>query len=61
MFEKEKFLKFSDKSASKISTVIKEFRYRMSFDPYNVFYLPILASPEELQLWDKEQTKEYFF
>ena len=61
LFEKEKYLKFCDKSAAKIPSMVRDFRMRMAFDPYNVFYLPILASPEELQLWDKEQTKEQFF
>jgi hypothetical protein len=32
----------------------------MSFDPYNIYYLPILASPEHLQLWDNKATIDTF-
>ncbi len=32
----------------------------MSFDPYNIYYLPILASTDELLTWDKELSKELF-
>lgn len=61
LYEKEKYLKFCDKSVSKVNTnMLKDFRYQMSFDPYNIYYLPILASPEEIQFWDKEQSKELF-
>ena len=61
LYEKEKFLKFCDRSVGKQSPdMIKDFRYSMSFDPYNIYYLPILASPEEIQFWDKEQSKELF-
>ena len=61
LYEKEKYLKFCDKSVSKVNTNMqKDFRYQMSFDPYNIYYLPILASPEEIQFWDKEQSKELF-
>lgn len=49
MYEKEKFLKFCDKSISKINpSAMKDFRYQMSFDPYNIYYLPILATREDL-------------
>ena len=49
MYEKEKFLKFCDKSVAKQNQeVVKNFRYQMSFDPYNVYYLPILATREDL-------------
>lgn len=61
LYEKEKFLKFCDKSVTKIPALIKDFRYLMSFDPYNIFYLPIVAQPEDLLMWDNEQTKDHFF
>jgi hypothetical protein len=32
----------------------------MSFHPFNAFYLPILAPAEELNDWEKEETKEDF-
>ncbi len=61
LYEKEKFLKFCDKSVSSVpSNLLKDFRYAMSFDPYNVFYLTILAPPAGMENWDKEQTKELF-
>lgn len=46
--EKEKFLKYSDAAASKIPSLIKEFRYKMSFDPYHIYYLPIIAQVNDL-------------
>lgn len=48
LFEKEKFLKFCDKSVTKIPNIIYDFRYSMSFNPYNVYYLPILAPTDDL-------------
>ena len=58
-FEKEKFLRFCDKSASKASTFLKDFRYLMSFDPYNTYYMPLIAQPEELLIWDdKDESRE---
>ena len=64
LFEKEKFLKFCDKSAAKADRVdlTKEFRYQMAFDPYNIYYLPILAQPDDIQYWEdeNEQSKDDF-
>ena len=54
LFEKEKYLKFCDKSVSKIPAtadghyILRDFRYLMSFDPYNSFYMPIIAAAEDL-------------
>lgn len=61
LFEKEKFLKFCDKSVAKIPGLVKDFMYHMAFSPYNVYYLPLVATDEELKLWEKELTKELFF
>ena len=34
----------------------------MSFDPFHVFYLPIIATSSELQTWDNtDESKEQFF
>ena len=62
LYEKEKFLKFCDKSILKQNpSAIKDFRYQMAFEPYHVYYLPILATAEDLQQWDvSETTKEVF-
>ena len=59
--EKVKFLKYSDYAASKLQNIIKEFRLRMSYEPYHIYYLPLIASNEALQDWDNDETKEYFF
>lgn len=59
--EKEKFLKYCDFAAEKIPSLIKEFRFRMSFEPYHLYYIPIVANIEDLQLWENDETKEYFF
>jgi hypothetical protein len=49
MYEKEKYLKFCDKSISKLNPgAIKDFRYQMSAEPYNIYYLPILVTREDL-------------
>jgi hypothetical protein len=32
--------------------MLSDFRYQMSFEPYHSFYLPLLASPEDLLFWD---------
>lgn len=48
---------------------MKEFRYQMSFDPYNAFYISLIAGPEDLRFWKEElkmgrddiQSKELFF
>jgi hypothetical protein len=73
LFEKEKYLKFCDKSVSKIPStadghsILRDFRYLMSFDPYNSFYMPIIAAAEDLQFWDgsgdseDSASKEIFF
>lgn len=61
MQEKEKFLKYSDYASSKVTNLTRDFRYRMSFDPYHIYYLPIVASIEDLQLWEGDETKEFFF
>ena len=61
LFEKEKFLKFCDKSTQKQQSMLSVFRYEMTIDPYNVYFLPIFAPPSEIQQWDKEQAKETFF
>lgn len=37
------------------------YRYQMTVEPYNVFFLPIFAPPDEIQLWEKEKSKETFF
>ena len=60
LFEKEKFLKFCDKSVAKIPNIVYDFRYQMSFNPYNVYYLPILAPADDLIDWEKSETKEVF-
>ena len=55
LFEKEKYLKFCDKSVTKVHTqMLKDFRYQMSFDPYHVYYLPIIVTSEEVIYWDKK-------
>lgn len=62
MYEKEKFLKFCDKSVGKQGdSVVRDFRYQMSFDPYNIYYLPIMATREDLQSWDKEEVSKEIF
>lgn len=62
MYEKEKFLKFCDKSINKQNpSAIEIFRYHMSFDPYNVYYLPILATREDLEAWDKDEVSKEVF
>ena len=62
MYEKEKFLKFCEKSISKQNPVaIKDFRYQMSFDPYNIYYLPIMATREDLIAWDKDEVSKELF
>jgi len=33
----------------------------MSFDPYNIYYLPILATREDLLAWDKEEISKEIF
>ena len=58
LYEKEKYLKFCEKSVCKSiggtskSSLVSDFRYQMSFDPYNAYYLPIVASVEDLSFWD---------
>jgi hypothetical protein len=32
----------------------------MSFNPYNVFYLPIVVKTDDLNDWEKENTIEVF-
>ena len=58
LYEKEKYLKFCEKSVLKnvgstsLPTLVTEFRQQMSFDPYLSYYLPIVAAPEDLQFWE---------
>jgi hypothetical protein len=46
--------------------MLSNFRYMMSFEPYNAFYLSIVATQEELQFWDstgeteESRSKELF-
>lgn len=64
LYEKDRYLKFCNKSISDLhysmvnsgqstkSNILSDFRYLMAFEPYNAFYLSILASTDELQFWD---------
>jgi len=72
LYEKEHYLKFCDKSVCECledsaasSQLPYEFRYLMSFEPYNAYYLSIVAATEDLQFWDAStpdtSSKEVFF
>jgi hypothetical protein len=65
LYEKEKYLKFCERSVvsqgknsivtnlkNPKNTILTDFRYQMSFEPYNSFYLPLVVSQEDLQFWD---------
>lgn len=39
-------------STQRALSLLTDFRYQMSFEPYNAFYLPLLATPEELRFWE---------
>lgn len=61
-FEKEKYLRFCERSVMKIPNMLNDFRYIMAIDPYNIYYLPIIGSPDELLIWDEtDESKELFF
>jgi hypothetical protein len=55
LFEKEKYLSFCERSAISYGqtsplrqSLLSDFRYSMSFEPYNAFYLPMLFPLEDL-------------
>jgi len=60
LFEKERYLKFCEKSINKIPNILPDFRQSMSYNPYNAHYLPIIAPVEEMAAWNNEKTKEDF-
>lgn len=44
--------RFSARKSHFTQTIMSDFRYQMSNDPYLPYYLPLLASLDELKYWD---------